>query len=118
ETVLVQHPSVVEGAAVGIPDALKGEALWCFVVLKPTVEPTDQLRQEIKDLVSDALGKSFAPSVVRFTDALPKTRNAKVSRRSVHRPARVRVAMRGARPRAPTRYWIRLRNVLRPRAGR
>ncbi|MEY2398948.1 MAG: acetyl-CoA synthetase [Actinomycetota bacterium] len=83
ETVLVQHPSVIEGAAVGIPDEVKGEALWCFVVLKPGVEPTDQLRHEIKSLVADALGKSFAPSVVRFTDALPKTRNAKVLRRAV-----------------------------------
>ncbi len=83
ETVLVQHPSVVEGAAVGVPDDLKGEALWCFVVLKPGVRPSDELRVEIKALVADALGKSFAPSVIKFTDALPKTRNAKVLRRAV-----------------------------------
>ncbi len=83
ETVLVQHPSVIEGAAVGIPDELKGEALWCFVVLKAGVEPSDKLRAEIKALVADALGKSFAPSVVKFTHALPKTRNAKVLRRAV-----------------------------------
>jgi len=83
ETVLVQHPSVIEGAAVGIPDDLKGEALWCFVVLKPGMDPTDKLRAEIKALVAEALGKSFAPSVVKFTNALPKTRNAKVLRRAV-----------------------------------
>lgn len=83
ETVLVTHPSVVEGAAVGIPDEVKGESLWCFVVVRDGVTPTDALRAEIKTLVSDALGKSFAPSAVKFTKALPKTRNAKVLRRAV-----------------------------------
>ncbi|MEY2468224.1 MAG: acetyl-CoA synthetase [Actinomycetota bacterium] len=83
ETVLVTHPSVVEAAAVGIPDDVKGESLWCFVVLGANATPSDELRNELKALVSDALGKSFAPSAVKFTTALPKTRNAKVLRRAV-----------------------------------
>ncbi len=83
ETVLVTHPAVVEGAAVGVPDDVKGEALWCFVVLGGETEPSETLRGEIIQTVSDALGKSFAPSVVKFTKALPKTRNAKVLRRAV-----------------------------------
>lgn len=83
ETVLVTHPAVVEGAAVGVPDDVKGEALWCFVVLGGETEPSETLRGEITQTVSDALGKSFAPSVVKFTKALPKTRNAKVLRRAV-----------------------------------
>src|ERR687892_1038686 len=33
ESILVSHPAVVEAAAVGVPDDVKGEALWCFVVL-------------------------------------------------------------------------------------
>ena len=83
ETVLVTHPAVVEAAAVGVPDAVKGEALWCFVVLGAGAGPNDELRAELKGFVADALGKSFAPSQVKFTTALPKTRNAKVLRRAV-----------------------------------
>ena len=83
ETVLVSHDAVVEAAAVGIPDEVKGEALWCFVVLTEGAEPTDELRRELTALVAAKLGKSFAPSAVRFTSALPKTRNAKVLRRAV-----------------------------------
>jgi acetyl-CoA synthetase len=83
ESVLVTHDAVVEAAAVGIPDEVKGEALWCFVVLGPDASPTEELRAELKKLVADALGKSFAPSAVKFTQALPKTRNAKVLRRAV-----------------------------------
>ncbi|HEV7888460.1 MAG TPA: AMP-binding protein, partial [Acidimicrobiales bacterium] len=83
ESVLVSHPSVVEAAAVGIPDETKGEALWCFVVLGAGVAGSDELRAELSQLVADGVGKSFKPSAVRFTTALPKTRNAKVLRRAV-----------------------------------
>ena len=37
--------------------------------------------------VADALGKSFKPSAIRFTDALPKTRSAKVLRRAIRATA-------------------------------
>jgi len=47
----------------------------------------DELRAELADLVAQHLGKSFRPSAVRFTDALPKTRNAKVLRRAIRAAA-------------------------------
>ena len=83
ESVLVSHPDVVEAAAVGIPDETKGETLWCFVVLRAGAEESDALRGELSALVAEGVGKSFKPSAVRFTSALPKTRNAKVLRRAV-----------------------------------
>jgi len=83
ETVVVAHPSVLEAAAVGIPDELKGEALWVFVVVTPGVVADDALRAHISKCVVDALGPSFKPSEVRFTSALPKTRSAKVLRRAI-----------------------------------
>jgi acetyl-CoA synthetase len=83
ETVVVAHPSVVEAAAVGVPDELKGEALWVFAVLAPGASPDDGLRAEISRRVTDALGPSFKPAEVRFTRALPKTRSAKVLRRAI-----------------------------------
>src|SRR5207253_11322371 len=72
ESVLVTHPAVVEAAAIGVPDEVKGEALWGFAVLAPDAEPTDALREELADLVAARLGKSFRPSAVRFVTALPK----------------------------------------------
>jgi acetyl-CoA synthetase len=83
ESALVSHAEVVEAAAVGVPDDVKGEALWCFVVLAAGSPPTDELRGELADLVASRLGPAFRPSSVRFTDALPKTRNAKVLRRAI-----------------------------------
>jgi acetyl-CoA synthetase len=83
ESALVSHPAVIEAAAIGVPDEVKGEVLWVYAVLAPGVDPSDALRAELADLVADRLGKSFRPSAVRFTAALPKTRNAKVLRRAV-----------------------------------
>jgi acetyl-CoA synthetase len=83
ETVVVGHPSVVEAAAVGVPDEVKGEALWVFVVLAPGVDATDALRAELTARVAEHLGSSFRPAAVRFTTALPKTRSAKILRRAI-----------------------------------
>jgi acetyl-CoA synthetase len=83
ESAMVSHAAVVEAAAVGVPDPVKGEVLWVYAVLAPGVPATDALRAELADLVAGRLGKSFRPSAIRFTTALPKTRNAKVLRRAV-----------------------------------
>jgi acetyl-CoA synthetase len=83
ESILVSHPSVAESAAVGVPDEVKGEKVWCYAVLKPGIEPTDALREELRALVAEGLGKAFRPDAVRFVSALPKTRSAKILRRAV-----------------------------------
>jgi acetyl-CoA synthetase len=83
ESALVSHPAVVEAAAIGIPDPMKGEALLAFVVLSPKAQPNEALREELIALVAGRLGSSFRPSGVRFTTAIPKTRSAKVLRRAI-----------------------------------
>jgi len=83
ETIVVAHPGVLEAAAVGVPDELKGESLWVFVVPAPGAVPDDALRRKLIACVVAALGPSFKPAQVRFTTALPKTRSAKVLRRAI-----------------------------------
>jgi acetyl-CoA synthetase len=83
ESVLVANDAVAESAAVGVPDELKGEALVCFVVLRPGTDATDRLRERLRDEVAAALGKPLRPSQVNFVPDLPRTRNAKILRRVV-----------------------------------
>jgi len=83
ESALTFHPAVAESAAVGVPDEVKGEAIWCFVVLKPGNESGDQLAAELSGVVSEHLGKSFRPSRIVFVEELPKTRSAKIVRRAL-----------------------------------
>lgn len=79
ESVLVSHPAVTESAAVGVPDEVKGEAIWCFCV----GEDADGAAEELRELVSTELGRPFRPGRVVFVDALPRTRSAKIIRRAI-----------------------------------
>ncbi|HEX6269483.1 MAG TPA: AMP-binding protein [Anaerolineales bacterium] len=83
ESILVRHESVVEAAAIGVPHEVKGSELVLFTVLKPGVSPSDDLRQQLKEMVVAEMGKPLAPKSILFVSDLPKTRNAKVMRRMI-----------------------------------
>lgn len=83
EGALIATGAVSEAAAVGVPDEIKGEAIVCFVVLKPEHSASEELRSELSDAVVERLGKIDRPDRVLFVDDLPKTRSAKILRRLV-----------------------------------
>ncbi len=83
ESALVAHPDVAEAAAIGVPDEIKGEALVCFVVLRPGVADSDALRTALAERVGAAMGRALRPKAVLAIAELPRTRNAKVLRRIV-----------------------------------
>ncbi|MBI4214959.1 AMP-binding protein, partial [archaeon] len=83
EAALLTHPAVAEAAAIGAPHELKGESLVCFVVIKPGFEASETLREEVKKTVGNELGKPLMPDEVKFVNALPKTRSAKIMRRVI-----------------------------------
>jgi acetyl-CoA synthetase len=87
ESAAVSHSAVAEACAIGIPDAVKGEVAWVYCVLRPGIEPTDELRGDVRAQITAVLGKAFAPADVRFVGALPKTRTAKIVRRAVRAAA-------------------------------
>jgi len=83
ESVLVGHPAVAEAGVIGVPHEVKGEAVVCFVVLRPRQAPSEPLRAELADRVAQELGKALKPEKVLFTRDLPKTRSAKIMRRVI-----------------------------------
>jgi acetyl-CoA synthetase len=83
ESILVEHPAVLEAAAIGVPDPAKGQALVCFCVLRPGKATSPALGGELQALVAFRLGKPLRPAAVEFVAELPKTRNAKVMRRVI-----------------------------------
>jgi acetyl-CoA synthetase len=83
ESALVNHPLVMEAAAIGVPDEIKGNEVVVFCVLNEEVPNADALRTELKDMVIRELGKPLAPREILFVKDLPKTRNAKVMRRMI-----------------------------------
>src|SRR5437870_4884421 len=83
ESILVGHPAVAEAGVIGVPHEVKGEAVVCFVVLKPGRQPSDPLRAELSERVAHEMGKALKPERVLFTRDLPKTRSAKIMRRVI-----------------------------------
>ncbi len=81
ESALVEHQAVVEAGVIGKPDQVRGEIIKAFVVLKPGVEPTDALKEELQKFVKEHLAGHAYPREIEFIDKLPKTRSGKIMRR-------------------------------------
>ncbi len=81
ESALVSHDSVVESAVVGMPHEIKGTGIAAFCTLAPGHAPDDALRGALRDHVAKEIGAIAKPDMIRFTDALPKTRSGKIMRR-------------------------------------
>ena len=83
EAILNTHPSVKESAAIGVPHPIKDQEVVAFCVLNDGHAADEALRQLLLNLVTVELGKPLRPRDIRFVDALPKTRNAKVMHRII-----------------------------------
>jgi len=81
ESALVDHPAVAEAAVIGKPHEIKGESIKAFVILKKGVEPSDRLKEDIKQHVRQVLGAIAVPDEIEFVEKLPKTRSGKIMRR-------------------------------------
>ncbi len=81
ESAMVSHPKVAEAAAVGRPDALKGQALVVFVTVRSGVAGDAALREELRLHVAKEIGAIAKPDDIHFTETLPKTRSGKIMRR-------------------------------------
>ncbi len=81
ESALVDHKKVAEAAVVGKADEMKGQAIAAFVTLKEAIEPSDALKEELRQHVADKIGAIARPDVILFAADLPKTRSGKIMRR-------------------------------------
>ncbi|MCF3872793.1 AMP-binding enzyme, partial [Salmonella enterica] len=77
---LVAHPKIAEAAVVGIPHAIKGNAIYAYVTLNPGEEPSPELYAEVRNWVRKEIGQLATPDVLHWTDSLTKTRSGKMMR--------------------------------------
>lgn len=87
ESALVSHDKVAESAVIGKPHELKGESITAYVVLKTNVEPSDALKQELRNHVGNEVGKIARPDEIWFVTDVPKTRSGKIMRRVIRSKA-------------------------------
>ncbi|WP_280888308.1 hypothetical protein [Streptomyces sp. LBL] len=80
ESVLAQHPAVVECSVIGAPDEVRGEVIEAYVVLRDGTEGSPELAWELQQLVKTRYAAHAYPRHIHFIDALPKTPSGKTQR--------------------------------------
>ncbi len=87
ESALVEHPAVAEAAVVGYPHEIKGQGIYAYVTVKTGINPNDELKKELIELVAEKIGKIAKPDVIHWAPGLPKTRSGKIMRRILRKIA-------------------------------
>ncbi|WP_420326239.1 acetate--CoA ligase [Mameliella sp.] len=87
ESALVAHEKVAEAAVVGYPHEIKGQGIYCYVTLMNGVEPTEELRKELRTWVRSEIGPIASPDLIQWAPGLPKTRSGKIMRRILRKIA-------------------------------
>ena len=85
ESCLVKHPSVLNAAVIGKPDATRGAIVKAFVVLQPGIRPGEKLVEDIQNHVRGRLAPYEYPREIEFLDALPMTTTGKVQRKELRK---------------------------------
>ena len=80
ENVLMEHPAVVECSVIGVPDALRGQAIKAVIVLGHGYAPSRELELEIKDFCNRKLAEYKWIRLVEFVDEMPKTISGKIQK--------------------------------------
>lgn len=86
EAVLLQNPAVKSCAVCAVPDEIRGDEVFAFLVMENAVEP-----REIFEYCMERLVYFKVPGYIAVVDALPLTASQKVSRGDVKRLARERL---------------------------
>ncbi len=80
ESVLIQHPSVLECAVTGAPDPIRGIVVKATVVLAKGYSPSDELVKELQNYVKKNTAPYKYPRIIEFVTELPKTISGKIRR--------------------------------------
>ncbi|WP_375176086.1 acetate--CoA ligase [Pseudooceanicola sp.] len=87
ESALVAHAKVAEAAVVGYPHDVKGQGIYCYVTLMNGIDPSDELKKELRDWVRTEIGPIASPDLIQWAPGLPKTRSGKIMRRILRKIA-------------------------------
>ncbi len=77
ESAMLEHPAVLEVAVVGKPDALRGQIVKAFVVLRQGLKKTEELKAEMQQHCKKLVAAYKYPREIEFVAELPKTASGK-----------------------------------------
>jgi acetyl-CoA synthetase len=85
EDCLIKHPAVSMAGVIGSPDAVRGEIVKAFIVLKPGVVPDAALKEDIQKFVKTRLAAHEYPREIEFLSELPLTATGKIMRKDLRK---------------------------------
>ncbi|ELY37749.1 acyl-CoA synthetase [Natronorubrum tibetense] len=80
ESSLIEHPTVAEAAAIGVPDDQRGQIVKAFVVPVETPDDPEATLEDLQSHVKDGLARHAYPREIEFVDELPTTATGKIQR--------------------------------------
>lgn len=80
ENVLMEHPAVVECSVIGVPDALRGQAIKAVIVPGTDYTPGKELELEIKEFCNQKLAEYKWIRMIEFVTEMPKTISGKIQK--------------------------------------
>ena len=83
ESVLMEHPAVLECAVTGAPDPVRGIVVKATIVLTSSYQPSEELKKEIQTFVKKQTAPYKYPRIVEFVTELPKTISGKIRRTEI-----------------------------------
>ncbi len=83
ESVLMEHPAVLEVAVTGAPDPIRGQVVKATIVLTSQYQPSDQLKKELQNHVKRSTAPYKYPRIIEFVPELPKTISGKIKRSEI-----------------------------------
>jgi acetyl-CoA synthetase len=83
ESAAVGYGTIREAAAIAVPHEVKGDAVVVFAIARDGVSRDEVTAEAIRRHIGTQLGGSMRPDKVVFVDDLPRTRNAKIMRRTI-----------------------------------
>ena len=87
ESALVLHETVAEAAVVGYEHEIKGQGIYCYVTLMLGEDPSEDLKNDLIQLVAKEIGAIAKPDIIQWAPGLPKTRSGKIMRRILRKIA-------------------------------
>ncbi len=91
ESVLMEHPAVLEVAVTAVPDEERGNIVKATIILTDAYLPDDALIAELQQFVKARTAPYKYPRIIEFVDTLPKTISGKIRRVEIRKQDHVAV---------------------------
>ncbi len=83
ESVLMEHPAVLEVAVTGAPDPVRGQVVKATIVLTSQYSASEELKKELQNYVKKTTAPYKYPRIIEFVSELPKTISGKIKRNEI-----------------------------------